>query len=172
MDAQAEDEYRQFLAARSTALYRAAFLLTGQREAAEDLLQTALVKTIGRWKRLDQPEAYVRKVMYHHQISKWRLRSWGKVRSSADLPEIADAGDAFARADLRLSLEAALRLLSPGQRAVLVMRFFDDLPESEVAAILGVSVGTVRTQCHRALRRLRERCPELTTSNTAEGAPS
>jgi RNA polymerase sigma factor (sigma-70 family) len=128
-----------------------------------------LVRTIARWKRLDQPEAYVRKVMYHQQVSRWRLRSWGKTLLAAQPPDLPDPGDAFARSDLRLSLDAALRRLSPGQRVIVVMRFFEDLPESEVAAILGVSVGTVRTQCYRALRALRERCPELAEP---EGTPS
>ena len=89
------------------------------------------------------------------------LESTQKLTSAFD-PDLPDPADAIARSDLRLSLDAALRRLSPGQRVIVVMRFFEDLPESEVAAILGVSVGTVRTQCHRALRALRERCPELT----------
>jgi len=170
MDTKAEREFRDFVSARSGALFATAYLLTGQREAAEDLLQTSLARTALKWDGLDHPEAYVRKAMYHQQVSWWRHRSWGREHSTADVPEGAEQRDPTAELDLRLSLAAALRLLAPRQRAVVVLRYFDDLPEREVADVLGVSVGTVRSQCHRALAKLRAVCPELTPHpNPVEG---
>lgn len=165
MDARAEREFRDFVSARSGALFATAFLLTGQREAAEDLLQTALTKTADHWDRVDQPEAYVRKVLYHHQVNRWRLRSWSRERTVDVVPEPIAERDPSAGTDLRVSLIAALRRLGPRQRAVVVLRYFEDLPESSVAALLGISVGTVRSQCHRALATLRVTCPELAPVN-------
>lgn len=167
MDATAEHEFREFVTARSAALLRTAYLLTGQREAAEDLLQTSLAKAANRWSRLDQPEAYVRKVMYHQQVNRWRLRSWGRESSTDNVPDFACPPDDDA--ELRLSLAAALRRLAARQRAVVVLRYLEDLPESEVAAVLGVSVGTVRSTTHRALAKLRALCPDLAPNpNIAE----
>jgi len=169
MDVDAEREFRDFVSARSGALFATAYLLTGQREAAEDLLQTSLARTAIRWGRLDRPEAYVRKAMYHQQVSRWRLRSWGREHSTDTVPDDIVQRDATAELDLRLSLAEALRRLGPRQRAVLVLRYFDDLPEREVAELLGVSVGTIRSQSHRALAKLRAMCPELAPHpNTAE----
>jgi RNA polymerase sigma-70 factor (sigma-E family) len=166
MDATAEREFREFVAVRSAALLRTAYLLTGQREAAEDLLQTSLAKAANRWSRLDQPEAYVRKVMYHQQVNRWRLRSWGREHSTDTVPDVAGPQD---DAELRLSLAAALRRLAGRQRAVLVLRYLDDLPEREVAQLLGISVGTVRSTTHRALAKLRALCPDLAPNpNIAE----
>jgi RNA polymerase sigma-70 factor (sigma-E family) len=166
MDATAEREFRDFVAVRSAALLRTAYLLTGQREAAEDLLQTSLAKAANRWSRLEQPEAYVRKVMYHQQVNRWRLRSWSREQSTDAVPEVAGPQD---DAELRLSLAAALHRLAARQRAVLVLRYLDDLPEKEVADLLGISVGTVRSTTHRALARLRALCPDLAPNpNIAE----
>jgi RNA polymerase sigma-70 factor (sigma-E family) len=166
MGATAEREFREFVAVRSAALLRTAYLLTGQREAAEDLLQTSLAKAANRWSRLEQPEAYVRKIMYHQQVSRWRLRSYGREQSTDAVPEIAGPQE---DAELRLSLAAALRQLAARQRAVLVLRYLDDLPESEVAQLLGISVGTVRSTTHRALAKLRALCPDLAPNpNIAE----
>lgn len=164
MDADIESEFREFVRTRWPTLFRAAYLLTGQHEEAEDLLQAALIKTLGRWRRLEQPEAYVRKVMYFHQVSRWRLLSWGRERSTADLPETADQRDATAQTDLRLSLVAALQHLTAGQRAVVVLRFYHDLPDDEIAGTLGISPGVVRTHSHRALAKLRKLCPELSVA--------
>src|SRR5882757_3282005 len=104
MDADTEQEFREFVAARWGSLYRAALLLTGQREAAEDLVQAALVRTVNRWHRLDQPEAYLRKVMYFQQVSRWRLRSWGRERGTDEMPESPDWRDLTAETDMRLSV--------------------------------------------------------------------
>lgn len=155
MDAEAEQDFREFVAARWSSLFRAALLLTGQREAAEDLVQIALARVAGRWNRLDQPEPYIRRIMYHQQVSRWRLRSWGRERPTDVLPDVAESCDRTDEADTRLSLMEALRHLSPQQRAVIVLRFYEDLPDSEIAATLGISVGAVRSHNHRGLTKLR-----------------
>ncbi|MBO2448313.1 SigE family RNA polymerase sigma factor [Actinomadura barringtoniae] len=160
MKREARESFAAFVAARSAGLMRTAYVLTGDQHAAEDLLQTALTKTAARWKNVvDNPEAYVRKVMYHEQVNRWKRRG----RESA-LPaswEQTDR-DRSGDVDLRLSLQQALLALPPRKRAVLVLRYFEDLPESQVAEILGCSVGTVRSQTHRAIARLRELVPDLT----------
>jgi RNA polymerase sigma-70 factor (sigma-E family) len=164
MDADAEREFRDFVAARSAALFRSAYLLTGQREAAEDLLQGVLAKVARRWSRIRlEPERYVRRALYHEQVSRWRLRSWGREAAYGDVPDLAAPGDHAATTDLRLALAAALGRLTPRQRAVVVLRYVEDLSEGEVAAVLDVSIGTVRSTASRALARLRVECPALWT---------
>lgn len=157
MNREARESFTAFVEARSGALIRTAYVLAGDQHSAEDLLQTALAKTAAKWRTIrDSPEAYVRKAMYHEQVSKWR--KYGREHPSETLPEFAHPGPDV---DLRLALEQALLALPPRRRAVLVLRYYEDLPESEVAAIMGCSVGTVRSQAHRALARLRELAPEL-----------
>jgi RNA polymerase sigma-70 factor (sigma-E family) len=161
MDPTTEQEFRVFVRERSTALLRLAFLLTGGDEhAAEDLLQTALFRAADRWPRIDHPEAYVRQAMYHQQVSRWRLKWPRREVQVAEVPDrvIGDGADAV---ELRLVVQAALKMLTARQRAVLVLRFFEDLPEAEVARILGIAVGTVRSTTHRSLARLRDLAPEL-----------
>jgi RNA polymerase sigma-70 factor (sigma-E family) len=156
---EARESFGAFVAARSAGLMRTAYVLTGDQHSAEDLLQTALTKTAARWKHVhDNPEAYVRKAMYHEQVNRWKRRG----RESA-LPALAERPhrDHSGDVDLRISLERALLALPPRKRAVLVLRYFEDLPESQVAEILGCSVGTVRSQAHRAIARLRELVPDL-----------
>ncbi|MFS1304873.1 SigE family RNA polymerase sigma factor [Streptosporangium longisporum] len=166
MDDAEERRFREFVSARSPALMRLAFLLTGgDQHAAEDLLQTALVRTVARWKRVETPEAYVRKVMYRQQVSWWRRRGETVV---ADLPEGA-VEDGTRGTDLRIVMRGALARLTPRQRAVLVLRYYEDLPEAEVAGILGCSVGTVRSTTHRSLARLRHLAPELKGPHTIFG---
>lgn len=165
MDADAQERFRRFVDARAGALFRTAYALTGHQQAAEDLLQTALARTVARWRwvqRQDDPEGYVRRVMYHQQVSVWRRLRRLRETTTADLPERAEApaGDT----DLRLSLQAALRRLPARQRAVVVLRHLDDLSETEVAATMGTTVGTVRSQNAKALARLRVLCPGLAAS--------
>ncbi len=150
--------FREFVGARSGALVRSAWLLTGDEAEAEDLVQTALAKTWSRWSgvvRQDAPEAYVRRVMLSTFLT-WRRRRWRGELSVAAVPERADPRDAFAGVDLRPSVQAALRGLPPRQRAVIVLRFFDDLTEAQTADVLGCSVGTVKSQSAKALAKLRE----------------
>ena len=163
MDPDAEAEFDRFVQASSPALFRAAYLLTGNRHEAEDLLQTTLEKCALRWRRLDpMPLAYARRVLYHLQVDRWRRRSFGRETSVDVVPETAGS-DPAADTDLRRTLAAALGLLTRRQRAVLVLRYVEDLSEVEAADILDVSVGTIRSTASRALARLRVLCPDLLT---------
>ncbi|WP_188194101.1 SigE family RNA polymerase sigma factor [Nonomuraea sp. SYSU D8015] len=150
--------FDEFVAARSPTFIRLAYLLTaGDQHAAEDLLQTSLAKTALKWHKIDDPEAYLRQVMYRQQISWWRRR---REYAVAELPEQAGA-DATYDVDLKIVVQKALGKLTAKQRAVLVLRYFEDQSESTVAATLGCSIGTVRSTAHRALARLLQLCPEL-----------
>ena len=178
MDAQAQDSFRDFVTNRSPALLKLAVLLSGgDRHAAEDLLQNALIKAAGRWRFIDEPEAYVRQVLYRQQISRWRLRWPHRETTVAEAPDTATTaqhGDATGAAELRIVVRQALARLTARQRTVLVLRYFEDLPEAEVAQILGCSVGTVRSTNHRALDKLRKVAPELgaATRTTALDFPA
>ncbi|WP_345392127.1 SigE family RNA polymerase sigma factor [Nonomuraea salmonea] len=161
VDAADEHLFREFVAARSPALMRLGYLLTGgDQHAAEDLVQTALAKLAGRWRRVAAPEAYVRQIMYRQQVSWWRASVRRPEVVQASPPERA-ARDAHHQSELRLVLRSALSRLTARQRAVLVLRYFEDLPEQDVAKMLGCTVGTVRSTAHRSLARLREIAPEL-----------
>ena len=162
------DEYEQFVRSRTPALLRSAYLLTADQHLAEDLVQAALARTHRAWSGLHQTgnaEAYTRKVMYHLQVSWWRRRRVPEWLTSA-VPERRD-GEFADRAATRATLKQALLRLSPGQRAVLVARFFEDRSEAETAELLGISVGTVKSQTARALHRIREVAPELADLNLA-----
>jgi RNA polymerase sigma-70 factor (sigma-E family) len=154
--------FREFVAARSAALVRSALLLTGDEATAQDLVQTALVKTWSRWARVarrDAPEAYVRRVMVSTFLT-WNRRRWRIEQPVAVVPDRADLRDEFADADLRGCVRGALGALPRRQRAVVVLRYFDDLTEVQAAAVLGCSVGTVKSQASKALATLRD-CPQL-----------
>ena len=152
MEASSHDEFREFVAMRSTALLRLAVLLTGgDRHAAEDLLQIALMKVYGRWARIEQHEAYVRQVMYRQQVNRWRLRRHRAETTVPVLPESDTGADAGTDSELRIALWAALGRLSKRQRAVVVLRYFEDLPEAEVAALRGGRVGPDGSRAPRSL---------------------
>jgi RNA polymerase sigma-70 factor (sigma-E family) len=156
MDPDAADDFREFVVARSPALLGTAYLLTGDRGAAEDLLQVTLLKAYRHWSRIraaGNPEAYVRRAMSNQRISWWRRRR--VVESDRALPDLP-AGDGVASVEQRDELWRALQLLPPRTRAVLVLRYWEDLPEADTARILGCSVGTVKSLASRGLRRLRE----------------
>ncbi|KUN81023.1 RNA polymerase subunit sigma [Streptomyces bungoensis] len=175
MDAQADETFRDFVANRSSALLKTAVLLSGgDRHGAEDLLQNALIKVAGRWNRIEEPEAYVRQVLYRQHISRWRLKWPRRELSVATTPEVSTPADAASAAELRLVMRGALARLTARQRTVLVLRYFEDLPEADVARILGCSVGTVRSTTHRSLARLRALAPELAALGpaTVEQQPS
>jgi RNA polymerase sigma-70 factor (sigma-E family) len=148
--------FEEFVAARSPALLRTAWLLTGDDGLAQDLVQTALAKALPRWDtvRHDDPEGYVRATLATTYATWWRRRWRGEV-PTATLPEQSDARDAYAAVDLRESVRRALAVLPRGQRTVVVLRHFDDLTEAQTAAALGVSVGTVKSQHARAMSALR-----------------
>jgi RNA polymerase sigma-70 factor (sigma-E family) len=156
MDETGTDAFDAFVAGSGARLLRTCYLLTGDRALAEDLLQTALAKTYLRWGSLREPaaaEGYVRAVAVH-TATKWWRRKWHGEVPTERLPDSAGR-DAFAGVDERAALRSALLSLPPKQRAVVVLRFFDDLGENETAAALGVSVGTVKSRTSRALAALR-----------------
>lgn len=148
--------FREFVAARQAGWLRSAWLLTGDWGRAEDLVQTALVKTWPYWSRVrdGNPDAYVRRVLMTTYLS-WRRRRWQGEIPTAWLPDVPGDGDPMAVADLRTVLARLLPTLPPRQRAVLVLRFMQDLSEAQTAAALGVSTGTVKSQTSRAVAALR-----------------
>jgi RNA polymerase sigma-70 factor, ECF subfamily len=156
-----EKDFREFVAARSGALLRTAYLLAGDWATAEDLLQISLTKTFLAWKRLGRIEAvepYTRRVLVNTATSWWRRR-WHGERPTDVLPESATADGLDERLE-RDALWRHVRTLPTRQRAVLVLRFYEDLSEADTARLLGVSVGTVKSQCSRALATLRQRLAE------------
>ncbi|MEV7390807.1 MULTISPECIES: SigE family RNA polymerase sigma factor [unclassified Streptomyces] len=151
-------EYDEFVAARWSGLCHLARLLTGgDRHRAEDLLQESLVKLWFVWPKIadEAPEAYVRKVLARAAARSARRRWWGE-RPVEELPEVAAAGDMSAIVAERSRLEAALALLTPRQRAAVVLRYYQDLPDRQVAEVLGCPVGTARSHAARGVARLRE----------------
>jgi RNA polymerase sigma-70 factor (sigma-E family) len=154
--------FAQFVEARERALQRTAYLLTGDWGLAEDLVQTALARAWPRWERImrrDDPQIYVRRVMVNTWIT-WNRRRWRGERPSARVPDTAAAGDVAEEATVRVGLRRALGSLTPRQRAVLVLRVYDDLPEAQVAHVLNCAVGTVKSTMSQALAKLREN-PQL-----------
>jgi RNA polymerase sigma-70 factor (sigma-E family) len=155
-----EESFHAYVSARRGALLRSAYLLTGDHHAAEDLVQTALFKTAMRWRRVaagGDPEPYVRRVLYNEHVSAWRRRRH-LTEVAVSPPDRAGAG---AGSDDRVVLQEALARLTPKQRAVLVLRYFEDLTEVQTAAVLGCSPGTVKSQTRHALERLRVLAPDL-----------
>lgn len=162
--------FREFLAAHTEAWSRLAYVLAGSHAAAEDLLQNALLKAARRWRTVsgyDQPEAFVRKVMYHEAISLWRRRQRIDERPVERLPE-SPVGHEADSAVRRIALDRALARLTPRQRAVLVLRYYEDRSVAEAAQILGCSEGTVKSQTAHALGRLRTLEPHLAELITEE----
>ncbi|MBO9520521.1 MAG: SigE family RNA polymerase sigma factor [Nocardioidaceae bacterium] len=154
-----QDAFTEYVSARRPALVRMAYLLCGDEHLAEDLVQSALIKAVGHWRRIgDNPEPWLRRVMVNEHISRWRKHR-GRERLTADVPDraapvVADHG-----------LEGALAALAPRQRAVIVLRYYEDLTEVETARVLGISVGTVKSQHRDAIARLRASgLDELVTS--------
>ena len=147
----AEAGFTEWLVAHRTALLRAAVLLTGDRARAEDLVQEASLKVAQRWDRLhaQHPTAYARQIIYRDHISGWRR--WREVPTDRirDTPRLASDPDH------RTVVLTALAGLPPRQRAVIVLRYFEDLTERQTAEVLGVTLGTVKSQAHDALRTLR-----------------
>ena len=146
------EQFADFVSERSPALLRAAWLLTGDWHLAHDLVQVSLEKAWPRWGReVEHPEAYVRRVMLTTYLS-WRRRRWVGEVPTAELPEQASEHHAT---DLRLALLTALAEVSPRQRAVLVLRYFEDLSVQETADALGCSTGAVKAHASRGLQQLR-----------------
>ncbi len=150
--------FEEFAQARWSALYRSAYLLTGAPHTAEDLLQDTLAKAFTRWgqvARSDSPEAYVRKMMLNTYLDahRRRTRRAPKDRLFRVRDEPATSFDSSARMDLW----ALLATLAPRERAVLVLRYYEDLTEEQIAGVLGISRGTVKSYAAAALRSLRTR---------------
>jgi RNA polymerase sigma-70 factor (sigma-E family) len=163
-----EVELREFISARGAALSRAAYLLTGDHQAAEDLVQDTYVVLVRRWQKSGtvDPEAYVRRILYSRFIDSWRRRRLRELPTAAP-PEAIDldrAVDSASAVTDRLTLRDALVRLTPRQRAVLVLRFYEDLTETQTAAALGISPNTVKSQTRVALQRLRELVPDAVAS--------
>jgi RNA polymerase sigma-70 factor (sigma-E family) len=152
----AEDDFREFVTERWSALVRTAYLLTGSRERAEDLVQSALVRAHRHWPKIQREgtaEAYLRKTMTNLNTDWWR-RLGSHERGVDSVPERAAADD-YAAFELRDELWGALQQLPARMRAALVLRYFEDLSEADTASALGCSVGSVKSQCSRGLARLR-----------------
>lgn len=148
-------DYTEYVINRSPRLLRVAYLLTRDWAVAEDLLQTALVKVWRAWRRVgDNPDPYVYRVLVNTHTS-WRKRRWRGEIPVESPPDTAEHDTAINATDSRTFLQAALRRLPPRQRAVVVLRFYEDLSEPQVAEILGCSVGTVKSQTSKALAKLR-----------------
>jgi RNA polymerase sigma-70 factor (sigma-E family) len=146
--------FAQFVDARYAALVRSAYLLVGDRGHAEDVVQSALVKTLGAWPRLtavEAAEAYTRTTMVR-LAGRWGRRKW---RGEIPTEELRDEPRLGSDAATAVDVRAALAALPWAQRAVLVLRFLDDLSEQDTAAALGCSVGTVKSRTSRALATLR-----------------
>jgi RNA polymerase sigma-70 factor (sigma-E family) len=153
----AEEDFSAFVVAQLPGLLRFGNLLTGDRAAAEDLVQTALARTHLRWRQLREPAAataYVRTAMVRQQ-SNLRSRLLARERPTAALPERVDDAAPYAELDERDAMWSALACLGPRQRAVLVLRYYERLSEAEIASVLGCSAGTVKSQSAKGLARLR-----------------
>lgn len=158
--------FREYVVARRSALLSAAWLLTGETRAAEDLVQEALSRVWPRWARVvacGDPHAYVRQTLVRTYAS-GRRRRWHGERPVAQVPERVTE-DAFGPADDRADVAVLLGVLSPGQRAVLVLRYLEDCTEEQTAAALGCAVGTVKSQHAKALARLRAHLSERTAQD-------
>jgi RNA polymerase sigma-70 factor (sigma-E family) len=147
-----------FLAERGDYLLRTAVLLTGSKEAGEDLLQAALERLLRRWPTIaGNPEGYLRRTLYHLATDRWRQQSAWRRQLRLLRPGLAAAAaDPFATVELRDSLVRLLLRLPPRQRAAIVARYWEQLSEAEAAQMLGCSIGTVKSATARGLRRLRE----------------
>ncbi|MCW2706767.1 MAG: polymerase sigma24 factor [Frankiales bacterium] len=154
---------REFVRARERSLLRRGWLLTGDWAAAEDLVQGALLRVWPKWRRAcsaGQEEAYVRRTMLNLYLSGSRRR-WRAEAPVATLPE-RDAPDTYDAVDTRLTLAGAMASLPPRQRAVIVLRFVEDLSETQTALALDCAAGTVKSQTSKALAALR-RFPDLSS---------
>jgi RNA polymerase sigma-70 factor (sigma-E family) len=158
-----DEDVAAFVAAREQSLLRLGWLLTADADEAQDLVQEALARVLPRWRRIapGAREAYVRTTMRTLWVDRWRRRHGRRIWSVAEIPE-GDANESHGDAvEAQLTLKAALLRLTPRQRAVLVLRFYEDLSEQQTAQEMKVSVGTVKSQTKHALDRLRTLAPDL-----------
>jgi RNA polymerase sigma-70 factor (sigma-E family) len=159
--------FPEYARSRSVRLRRAAYLICRDWDLADDLLQTALAKAWAAWPRISgDPDPYVYRIMVNTRRSWWQRR-WRDEIPTEVMPETA-VGDSADDVDRRTVLWAALGQLSTRQRAIVVLRYFEDLTEQQVADILGCTTGTVKSHTHRALTRLRVD-PNVIIMTTPEG---
>ena len=148
------EEFASYAQARQQHLFRTAYLLCGDRDRAQDLVQSALVSLLRSWKRVskaENPEAYARKVLIRTFFSEQR-----KLRREAQLHRLPDAPPDRENTALRVLVLDALRTLPPKPRAMIVLRYWEDLSVAQTAALIGCSEGNVKSQCSRSLEKLRE----------------
>ena len=161
-----DERFTAFVRSRGEHHLRMATLLTGNSAAAEDLVQASLLKLYQAWPRIDtsvEPDAYLRRIIVNTHRSWWRARRL----QETPVPEVPEAGageDAAERYAVGALVRQALARLPRQQRAVLVLRYYEDLPEADVASLLGCSPGAVKTHAHRGLRALRESLGDLDSS--------
>ena len=156
----AEMDFQQFVAARSAPLFRGALVLTGNRETAEDLVQETLERVCRKWRTIvakDAPDAYVRRIMVNLANDRWRR--FRRTVPHQDTGDMAAPGDEYGRIDSRDQLVRALQSLP--MRTVVVLRYFHDLSDAEIAADLRISQSTVRSQLARGMEKLRSQFPAL-----------
>ncbi|GAA0224937.1 SigE family RNA polymerase sigma factor [Cryptosporangium japonicum] len=159
------ESFDSYVTADGAALLRFTYALTGDHHLAEDLVQEALVRAHRRWNRIDRPDAYVRKAVLRQYLSWRRRRSSGEVPArefARDEPSSADHADVLADQD---ALAALLATLPRQQRAVLFLRFYEDLDDAAIADLLGCAVVTVRGYASRGLARLRASAGETFVPN-------
>jgi RNA polymerase sigma-70 factor (sigma-E family) len=151
-----DEEFDLFVASAWPRLRQAAFALTGQSADAEDLLQGVLARAYAGWPRVrrDDPVAYVRRALVNAYIDTWRRRRRIRVDPVDVVPD-SESADLSSDADDRADLKALLAALSQRERSMVVMRYYLDLPEQEVARLLDCSTGTVKSTCSRAMGKLR-----------------
>ena len=163
--------FDEFVTARGPALLRFGYLMCGDRHLAEDILQEVLAKVYRRWGRIartEPPEAYVRRAILHQYLS-WRRRRSSTEAVVADVPEHPDGGLMADHVAVRDEMWALLGTLPRVQRAVLVLRYYLDLPDPEIADLVGCAPATVRVHAFRALGALRARLSEHLTTEDRSG---
>ena len=162
------DGFGDFVAARQSSLLRTAWLLTGNWTSAEDLVQTTLLNVLPRWERLSRegnPEAYAHRALVNTYLSWWR-RFRRREQPIESLPEPGSAEAGYDAVVLRDQLVRAMSVLPPRQRAVVVLRYLHDYSEAETAALLGIAVGTVKSQGARGLAAARAQLAAITQESS------
>ncbi len=166
MTSTTDAEFTEFVDADHAYLSRAAYLMVGDRSVAEDLLQEALIRTYRNWRKV-QPgmaRAYCRRIMLNLTTDRWRRKRFEAPNlCDPDARPSARSGAGYAEFEDRDDIARQLALLNPRERSIVVMRFYSDMTEADVAAELGLPLGTVKSTCHRALQRLRSAAEPTTT---------
>ncbi|MFJ8471312.1 SigE family RNA polymerase sigma factor [Kitasatospora sp. NPDC094011] len=152
-----DEEFQAFIVTAWPRLLRTAFLLAGEQYAAEDLVQSAAEKACAAWSkvcRADDPYAYVRRILVNQHARRWRRRPPELLVDA--VPDAAGPEDGYTRSDQRGALLAALATLPPRQREAVVLRYWEDLSDSQTAAAMGCSTGAVRSHAAKGIGRLRQ----------------